>query len=199
MATAPVTDGRSARSQRTRNCRRGRAPRSEPWRATSGRPPRRSRSGPACRCGRSTSTSTTSRISSSRPRSGTSSWSSGMLVEVPATGPLRSRAETLMRMRSRIYEDVGNVRRAAELQAPFSPTLEHWLAAGRRLSHARPRAGVRDRARRAAVRRAEAHARHRGRALGRVRPGTSCATPTRRTRGPQDRRSMPSSRVTGKQ
>src|SRR6188474_3694415 len=32
---------------------------------------------------------------------------SGMLVEVPDTGPLRSRAETMVRMRSRIWEEVG--------------------------------------------------------------------------------------------
>jgi TetR/AcrR family transcriptional regulator of autoinduction and epiphytic fitness len=54
---------------------------------------------------------------------------SGMLVEVPSTGPLRSRAETLMRMRSRIFEELGNVRKAAALQEPFSPTLAHWLGA----------------------------------------------------------------------
>ena len=52
-----------------------------------------------------------------------------MLVEVPDTGPLRSRAETLVRMRSRICEEVGNVLKAAALQEPFSPTLARWLAA----------------------------------------------------------------------
>jgi hypothetical protein len=36
-----------------------------------------------------------------------------------------------MRMRGRMYEQIGNIRRAAELQAPFSPTLETWLSAGR--------------------------------------------------------------------
>ena len=55
---------------------------------------------------------------------------SGMLVEVPDTGPLRSRAETMVRMRSRIWEEVGNILRAAALQEPFSPTLARWLAGG---------------------------------------------------------------------
>jgi AcrR family transcriptional regulator len=59
---------------------------------------------------------------------------SGMLVEVPATGPLRPRAETMVRMRSRIWEGVGNVLKAAALQEPFSPTLARWLAAGRTVS-----------------------------------------------------------------
>ena len=61
---------------------------------------------------------------------------SGMLVEVPDTGPLRSRAETLVRMRSRIWEDVGNVLKAASLQEPFSPTLARWLELGRMVSRA---------------------------------------------------------------
>jgi AcrR family transcriptional regulator len=59
---------------------------------------------------------------------------SGMLVEVPATGSLRSRADALVRMRSRIWEEVGNVLKAAALQEPFSPTLARWLAAGRVVS-----------------------------------------------------------------
>ena len=59
---------------------------------------------------------------------------SGMLVEVPDTGPLRSRAETMVRMRSRIWEEVGNILRAAALQEPFSPTLACWLAGGRKIT-----------------------------------------------------------------
>ena len=60
---------------------------------------------------------------------------SGMLVEVPATGPLRSRAETMVRMRSRIWEEVGSILRAAALQEPFSPTLARWLAGGRAVAN----------------------------------------------------------------
>ena len=56
---------------------------------------------------------------------------SGMVVAVPDTGPLRSRAETMVRMRSRIWEEVGSILRAAALQEPFSPTLARWLAGGR--------------------------------------------------------------------
>jgi AcrR family transcriptional regulator len=59
---------------------------------------------------------------------------SGMLVEVPATGSLRSRVETLVRERARIYEAVGNVGKAASLQEPFSPTIARWLAASRKAS-----------------------------------------------------------------
>jgi TetR/AcrR family transcriptional regulator, regulator of autoinduction and epiphytic fitness len=59
---------------------------------------------------------------------------SGLLVEVPADGPLRSRTETLVRMRTRLWEEVGNVLKAAALQEPFSPTLARWLAAGRAVS-----------------------------------------------------------------
>ncbi len=56
----------------------------------------------------------------------------GMVVEVPSTGPLADRASTLMRVRGRIYEKVGPVRRAAERQEPFSPTLARTMRAVRR-------------------------------------------------------------------
>jgi TetR/AcrR family transcriptional regulator of autoinduction and epiphytic fitness len=56
---------------------------------------------------------------------------SGLFVEVPSTGPLRVRAETWMRMNSRIFEEFGPVHRAAVLQAPFSPTLARMLVAAR--------------------------------------------------------------------
>jgi TetR/AcrR family transcriptional regulator, regulator of autoinduction and epiphytic fitness len=59
---------------------------------------------------------------------------SGLLVEVPATGPLRSRTEALVGMRTRLWEQVGNVLKAAALQEPCSPTLSRWLAAGRAVS-----------------------------------------------------------------
>jgi AcrR family transcriptional regulator len=56
-------------------------------------------------------------------------------VEVPATGPLRERAETLVVARSRIFEATDPVRRAAELHAPASRALTKFLrrmhAAGR--------------------------------------------------------------------
>ena len=39
-------------------------------------------------------------------------------------------------MRSRIWEDVGNILKAAALQEPFSPTLARWLELGRKVSRA---------------------------------------------------------------
>jgi AcrR family transcriptional regulator len=52
---------------------------------------------------------------------------SGMLVSVPDRGPLRDRAEVLMRMRGRIYEATAPVRRAAEMNARASATLTTFL------------------------------------------------------------------------
>ncbi|MGQ0824147.1 MAG: TetR/AcrR family transcriptional regulator [Actinomycetota bacterium] len=46
-----------------------------------------------------------------------------LIVVVPATGSVASRAETMMRVRSQIFEQIGPVRRAAELQEPFSAAL----------------------------------------------------------------------------
>jgi len=46
-----------------------------------------------------------------------------LLEEVPADGPLRDRAEGLVRRRIELYDQIGLVGRAAQLQAPFSPTL----------------------------------------------------------------------------
>ena len=82
-----------------------------------------------------------------------------------------------MRMRSRIYEEVGNIRRAAELQAPFSPTLELWLAAGATVARRdleRVFATELDTLPYDARKRTPCHGRrtHAG-----VRPGTSCDTP----------------------
>jgi TetR/AcrR family transcriptional regulator of autoinduction and epiphytic fitness len=58
-----------------------------------------------------------------------------LLVVVPATGSVAERAETMMRARAEIFEELGPVRRAAELQEPFSPALARSLhdirAAGR--------------------------------------------------------------------
>lgn len=47
-----------------------------------------------------------------------------ILRTIPATGTVRERAEALMQQRSRLYAQMGNVARATQLQAPFSPTLE---------------------------------------------------------------------------
>jgi TetR/AcrR family transcriptional regulator, regulator of autoinduction and epiphytic fitness len=130
MATAPVTDGRSARSQRTRTAvvdalldlNRGGNLRPTAKEIAE-------RAGVSLRSVYVHFDDLEDLFLAAAKRH--TEAISGMLVEVPATGPLRSRAETLVRMRSRIYEEVGNIRRAAELQAPFSPTLETWLAAGR--------------------------------------------------------------------
>jgi len=58
-----------------------------------------------------------------------------LLVVVPATGTIAERAETMMRARAEIFEELGPIRRAAELQEPFSPALARNLqdirAAGR--------------------------------------------------------------------
>jgi AcrR family transcriptional regulator len=130
MATAPVTDGRSARSQRTRTAVVDAL--LELNRTGNLRPTARQiaeHAGVSLRSVYVHFDDLEDLMLAAAKRH--AELVSGLLVEVPATGPLRTRAETLMRMRSRIYEEVGNVRRAAELQAPFSPTLEHWLAAGR--------------------------------------------------------------------
>jgi TetR/AcrR family transcriptional regulator, regulator of autoinduction and epiphytic fitness len=47
---------------------------------------------------------------------------------------LAARIEAVCDMRARIYEEVGPVRRAAELQAPFSPLLSRLLTNVRKLS-----------------------------------------------------------------
>jgi AcrR family transcriptional regulator len=56
---------------------------------------------------------------------------SGLLVEVPTTGRLRDRADTMMRVRGRIYDQISAVRRAADVQRPFSPALAKYLDAVR--------------------------------------------------------------------
>ncbi len=50
-------------------------------------------------------------------------------ARVPADheGPLRARAETVVRRRAQLFEDFGPIRRATELQAPFSPTLQRLV------------------------------------------------------------------------
>jgi len=57
-----------------------------------------------------------------------------LLVEVPATGPLADRAERAMRVRERLYEQIGAVLRAAERQEPFSPALAERRQIARRLT-----------------------------------------------------------------
>jgi len=42
-------------------------------------------------------------------------------------GPLRARADAVVRRRARLFEDFGPIRRATELQAPFSPTLRRLV------------------------------------------------------------------------
>jgi AcrR family transcriptional regulator len=50
-----------------------------------------------------------------------------MIVPIRPDLPLAERIDTMCTLRARIYEEVGPVRRAAELQAPFSPTLSAHL------------------------------------------------------------------------
>jgi len=46
-----------------------------------------------------------------------------LFVEIPASGPLAERAHAAMRARARLYEQIGAVLSAAERQEPFSPAL----------------------------------------------------------------------------
>jgi AcrR family transcriptional regulator len=55
-----------------------------------------------------------------------------LLVRIEATGPLAERADAVMRTRARIYTEIGAVLRAAELHAPFSAALTRRRDAGRR-------------------------------------------------------------------
>ena len=59
-----------------------------------------------------------------------------LVVEVATTGPLRERADALVRARGRIYEGIGGVRQAAAVHAPFSPALAGRLATVRELARA---------------------------------------------------------------
>jgi TetR/AcrR family transcriptional regulator, regulator of autoinduction and epiphytic fitness len=59
-----------------------------------------------------------------------------MLAPVEQAGPLRERAESVVRRRADLYDRFGPIRHATELQAPFSPTLQRLVSQ----SHARGRA-----------------------------------------------------------
>jgi hypothetical protein len=51
-----------------------------------------------------------------------------MIVPISPELPFSARAEAMCTLRARIFEEVGALRRAAELQAPTSPTLSAHLA-----------------------------------------------------------------------
>lgn len=55
-----------------------------------------------------------------------------LLFEVDATGPLADRAAAIMQLRRRLYEEIGAVLRAAERQAPFSAALTQQGETSRR-------------------------------------------------------------------
>jgi AcrR family transcriptional regulator len=57
---------------------------------------------------------------------------SGLLTEIPTDGPLRARAELLMQVRGRLYEVMEPMRRAVELQEPSSPALSAVTARNHR-------------------------------------------------------------------
>lgn len=59
-----------------------------------------------------------------------------LAVEVPATGPVRERARALTLARGRTFEAIGDVRRAAEIHAPFSPALTARLERAREWAYA---------------------------------------------------------------
>jgi TetR/AcrR family transcriptional regulator of autoinduction and epiphytic fitness len=50
-----------------------------------------------------------------------------MIAPIPPDAPLAERISAMCALRARIYEDVGPVRRAAALQVPSSPTLSRLL------------------------------------------------------------------------
>jgi TetR/AcrR family transcriptional regulator, regulator of autoinduction and epiphytic fitness len=58
-----------------------------------------------------------------------------MIVPISPELPLAERVETMCTLRGRIFEEVGPVWRAAHLQAPFSPTLSNLLTRVRTNSH----------------------------------------------------------------
>ena len=59
------------------------------------------------------------------------------LVEaIPGDGPLEKRVDAFVRQRERIHEASAQVRRAADLQEPFSPALAEVLSLARQLSRA---------------------------------------------------------------
>jgi TetR/AcrR family transcriptional regulator, regulator of autoinduction and epiphytic fitness len=57
-----------------------------------------------------------------------------VVTPIDTDAPLADRIDAMCTMRARIFEDVGPVRRAAELQAPFSPTLSGLLTGVRKTS-----------------------------------------------------------------
>jgi TetR/AcrR family transcriptional regulator, regulator of autoinduction and epiphytic fitness len=50
-----------------------------------------------------------------------------VLAPAAAEGPLPTRAEAVVRRRAQLFDEFGPIRRATELQAPFSPTLERLV------------------------------------------------------------------------
>jgi TetR/AcrR family transcriptional regulator, regulator of autoinduction and epiphytic fitness len=58
-----------------------------------------------------------------------------LLTPAPDDGPVRARAKAVVRRRAQLFDQFGMVRHAADLQAPFSPTLRRLVAG----AHARAR------------------------------------------------------------
>jgi AcrR family transcriptional regulator len=56
----------------------------------------------------------------------------GLSETIPPTGTLANRIDAFVAQRARVYEELGEVRHAATLQEPFSPSLATLLATGRR-------------------------------------------------------------------
>lgn len=50
-----------------------------------------------------------------------------VLAPVPDRGSVRTRVEAVVRRRAQLFEQLGPIRRASELQAPFSPTLQRFV------------------------------------------------------------------------
>ena len=90
-----------------------------------------------------------------------------LIEPVPGDTPLEHRVDLVCTMRARIFEEFGAVRRAAWLQTPCSRTLSDLMDRVRAASRRRPRRGVRHRARAARGRRAAAAPRRARRPLER--------------------------------
>ncbi len=58
----------------------------------------------------------------------------GMVQPIDPTGSLEARLDAFVAQRARVFEGLGQVRRAAALQEPFSPGLAALLGQGRRRS-----------------------------------------------------------------
>ena len=108
-------------------------------RATCAPPRRASPSGPACRCGRCSSTSTTCRRCTPRSSHRVVERLAVLVVPVDPTLPLDRRIADFARHRADLLEAVTPFRRAAAVHGPFSPELREASPRERLPARARSR------------------------------------------------------------